>query len=71
MLTNTHRLIGLAGPARAGKDTVAALLRELWPDAACYAFAQPLKLGCQALFGLSEAETWSDTGKEEPLPDWG
>jgi len=67
-----HRLIGLAGPARVGKDTVASLLlNEVWPDGGCYAFALPLKLGCQVLFGLSDAETWSDQHKERVLPDWG
>ena len=66
-----HRLIGLAAPARAGKDTVAALLRAVWPEAHTYAFALPLKLGCQVLFGLSDAETWSEHTKEQALPDWG
>ena len=66
-----QRLIGLAAPARAGKATVASLLREVWPEAHTYAFALPLKVGCQVLFGLSDAETWSEHTKEQALPDWG
>lgn len=37
---------------------------------AAYALADPLKIGCQALFGLSDAETWDDSLKEQRIPLW-
>ncbi|MFK3973612.1 deoxynucleotide monophosphate kinase [Pseudomonas sp. NPDC087358] len=63
-------MIGLAAKARSGKDTVAAMLLE-HPEVAAYALADPLKEGCQALFGLTDWETWSDEAKELMIPDWG
>ncbi len=63
-------MIGLAAKARSGKDTVAAMLLE-HPEVAAYALADPLKEGCQALFGLTDQETWSDEAKELIIPDWG
>lgn len=58
-------IIGLAAVARSGKDTVASMLME-HPEVATYALADPLKAGCQAIFGLSDAEAWSDEAKEKP-----
>lgn len=64
------KIIGLAAKARSGKDTGAAFLMQ-HPEVASYALANPLKSGCQALFGLSNFETWDDTAKEMPLDGWG
>lgn len=63
-------IIGLAAIARSGKDTVASMLLERG-DVAAYALADPLKLGCQSLFGLTDEETWSDDLKEKHIPLWG
>lgn len=63
-------IIGLAAVARSGKDTVASMLLE-HPDVAAYALADPLKAGCQAIFGLSDAEAWSDEAKEKTTDLWG
>lgn len=63
-------IIGLAALARSGKDTVATMLLS-YPGVAAYALADPLKLGCQALFGLTEDETWCDDIKEQPIDLWG
>lgn len=63
-------MIGLAAKARSGKDTVASMLLE-HPEVATYALADPLKEGCQSLFGLSDQEAWSDEAKELTIPDWG
>jgi hypothetical protein len=63
------KIIGIAAPARSGKDTVAAVLLR-HPHVAAYALADPLKIGCQALFGLSDAETWQDAAKENAIPLW-
>lgn len=63
-------IVGLAAVARSGKDTVASMLLE-HPDVAVYALADPLKAGCQAIFGLSDAEAWSDEAKERTIDQWG
>ena len=63
-------IIGLAALARSGKDTVASMLLA-YPGVAAFALADPLKLGCQALFGLTEEETWQDDIKEKEIPLWG
>lgn len=65
-----RKIIGLAAKARSGKDTGAAFLMQN-PEVVSYALANPLKSGCQALFGLSNSETWDDTAKEVSLDDWG
>lgn len=63
-------IIALAAVARSGKDTVASILLEQ-DDVAAYALADPLKAGCQALFGLTDDEAWSDDLKEEAIQIWG
>ncbi|MHC8306786.1 deoxynucleotide monophosphate kinase family protein [Pseudomonas sp. PB3P13] len=62
-------IIGLAAVARSGKDTVASMLLE-HPDVSTFALADPLKAGCQALFGLTDDEAWSDDFKEKDIPLW-
>lgn len=63
-------IIGLAALARSGKDTVASMLLA-HPHVAAFALADPLKVGCQALFGLTDSETWDDTLKEQKISLWG
>lgn len=63
-------IIGLAAVARSGKDTVASMLLE-HPGVAAYALADPLKAGCQALFGLTDEQAWSDDLKEKTIQLWG
>lgn len=63
------KILGLAAKARSGKDTAASILLA-HPGVAAYALADPLKRGCQALFGLTDAETWDDTVKETQLDAW-
>ena len=57
------KLIGLTGKARSGKDTIAAYL---WHSAGFtrIAFADPLKLAAQNIFGLTDGQTWDDELKE-------
>lgn len=64
------KIIGLAALARSGKDTVASILLE-HEGVNTYALADPLKIGCQVLFGLTDAETWNDDLKEKELLHWG
>ncbi len=53
-------IIGLAGKARSGKDTAAAMILEMLPGAAKYAFADPLKEGLMAALGLTYEEVHGD-----------
>ncbi|MDI1333145.1 deoxynucleotide monophosphate kinase [Pseudomonas sp.] len=64
------KIIGLAAVARSGKDTVANILLSN-ENVAAYALADPLKSGCQHLFGLTDAQTWEDNYKEVEIPLWG
>lgn len=62
-------IIGLAALARSGKDTVASMLLT-YPGVSAFALADPLKLGCQALFGLTDEQTWHDDLKEKTMALW-
>lgn len=64
-----RKLIGLAARARSGKDTVAKMIAQR-ANVVCYAFADPVKVGCQVLFGLTDAETWDDQVKEDKIATW-
>lgn len=64
------RVVGLAAKARSGKDTGAAILLQ-HPEVIAYALADPLKRGCQALFNLSDSQTWDDNLKEIKVEAWG
>ena len=64
------KVVGLAAKARSGKDTGAAMLLQ-YPGVTAYALADPLKRGCQALFNLTDAETWDDNAKELKVEAWG
>jgi dephospho-CoA kinase len=57
------KLIGITGKARSGKDTIA---RHLWAQHAFtrIAFADPLKLAAQSIFGLTHDQTWNDDLKK-------
>lgn len=52
--------IGIAGPARCGKDTVADLLLARHPDWRKASFADPIKEMLKAGLGLSDAQLWGD-----------
>jgi len=62
-------IIGLAALARSGKDTIASMLLK-HENVSAFALADPLKLGCQALFGLSDEQAWDDAYKEKEIPLW-
>lgn len=64
------KIIGLAAVARSGKDTVASILLSN-SGVEAYALADPLKAGCQHLFGLTDAQAWDDSYKEVVIPLWG
>ena len=63
------KLIGLAGRARSGKDTVGEYLKLNY-NFHTYALASPLKKACKEMFGLTESQQ-QDNLKEEVIPEWG
>lgn len=62
-------LIGIAGKARTGKDTIAEHLVSNHKYHQ-YAFAAPIKVACKAMFGWNEQHTDGDL-KEVVDPDFG
>lgn len=62
--------IGIHGPARAGKDTIAKHLVE-HHGFIKNSFADPLKRAGQQMFMLTEEQTWSDELKEQVIKWWG
>lgn len=54
-----NRLIGIAGRARSGKDTIAEHLYETY-DYARVSFADALKDGARKIFSLSEEQLYGD-----------
>lgn len=66
-------LLGLAGRAGAGKDTVAGLLHDcIWGEnggagIVCTSFAGPLKAGVESMFGIPAAGLTREE-KEAPVP---
>ena len=63
------KLIGITGKARSGKDTLARILFAEYAFTRI-AFADPLKLAAQHIFGLTQDQTWLDEVKETILPYW-
>lgn len=64
------KLIGITGKARSGKDTIAKHLFTQYGFTRI-AFADPLKLAAQQMFGLTREQTWNDDLKEQIIPFWG
>ena len=58
-------VIGLIGRARAGKDTVAMLIKRGAPQYDIVRLSHPIKAAACGLFGLSEAEVETNA-KEQP-----
>lgn len=63
-------LIGIAGKARAGKDTLATLLYEQYGFLRT-AFATPLKIAAAEAFSIPIAQFHSQEGKEAHNSYWG
>ncbi len=64
------KIIGIAGKARSGKDTVANYLWERYGFTRL-AFADPVKMAAQIMFGLNNDQTWNPAFKEVEIPFWG
>ena len=64
-----RRLIGLTGPARAGKDTAGTVIKWIqgWET---YALASPIKETMNGLFGWDGRHSFGEL-KEVIDPDWG
>lgn len=63
------KLIGVVGRKRNGKDTIADYLISKY-NFNKYSFADPLKRGCMAMFGFTEAQVFGEL-KDEIDPLWG
>lgn len=63
------QVVGIAGKARAGKDTVAMELCKLY-DCSRYAFANPVKEAVRCVFGFSDEQLYGDL-KDVVDPFWG
>jgi len=62
-------IIGVAGKARSGKDTVAEYLVKKYKFVR-YSFADPIKYGCKEMFGFSDEQLWGNL-KEVTDEHWG
>jgi len=60
------KLIGLAGQAGCGKDTIARWVRPQI-EGSCYAFAKPIKDAYESIFGV-DPESLTREEKEAPIP---
>lgn len=60
-------VLGLSGPARAGKDTVADFLIQERGFTGKLSFARNLKNMCKSVFGLSEEDVETQAGKKRKL----
>lgn len=65
------KVVGLAGPAGSGKDTVADMLVIYHRPAIKLAFSDPLKEACSAIFGWHKQAMEDRTLKEEVDPQFG
>lgn len=63
------KLIGLSGKARSGKDTVANYIKTQYGFSQ-YAFADPLKQACSAMFGIPITDFYEDNKKEVVNDFW-
>lgn len=71
MTWDRPNIIGIAGRAGAGKDTVAQFILDEHPDWQRVAFADPLRRVAADLYEL-DAEQMSDRDlKEQAIPEWG
>jgi len=64
------KIIGIAGPAGAGKTTVAGMIQQMQPGYDRLAFSTPIKEMLRVGLGLSEAQLYGDQ-KEVADPRYG
>lgn len=64
-------IIGLLGRARCGKDTVADIIRELYPKYTIQRFAEPIKVAVGALYGFTREQMEGDEKETLCHAEWG
>lgn len=64
------KIIGITGLARSGKDSIASYLWSVHGYTRI-AFADPLKMAAQHVFGLTAEQTWNNDLKEVVIEYWG
>lgn len=64
------RIVGLVGPRGSGKDTVATMLKSLFPALQVFAFADPVRAVCTELFLLQPDQLRDRVLKETKDPRW-
>lgn len=64
------KIIGFAGQAGAGKDTIASIVLE-HVTGSQMAFADPLRNAAAAMFGLTDEQMSDRILKEQVIPHWG
>jgi hypothetical protein len=66
------QIIGIHGPLNSGKDTIASLIQQLYPEHyRRYAFAKPIKDAVKVMFGFTDVQVEDRILKEAPDQFWG
>lgn len=69
IVPNTNKLILLNGPRRVGKDSIAKELEKVFSSVIMH-FAEPVKAGTHASFGLPHPSDYYEAVKDEPNSDF-
>jgi hypothetical protein len=64
------KLLGIAGKKRSGKDTVASIIFEQYPNVQVMAFATRMKDICASTFGVPIALFYDQSVKEIKISGW-
>jgi energy-coupling factor transporter ATP-binding protein EcfA2 len=66
------QIIGIHGPLNSGKDTIASIIQQLYPERyRRYAFAKPIKDAVKVMFGFTDIQVEDRALKEAPDQFWG
>lgn len=72
MPLKNKQIIGIHGPLNSGKDTIASIIQQLYPEQyRRYAFAKPIKDAVKVMFGFTDIQVEDRILKETPDQFWG